>query len=112
MSVLKPATHFSGRPTAVKPIPPAPAAVWLACVRRERDLPLSHDNDFHSVLGMLKLDSADYNPGLDIFAPCSDKQHAKHPASPEIADTRGQGQTRRSAVPALALALPPSSPAG
>ena len=31
----------------------------------------SHDNVFHSVLGMLAVDTTVYNPRLDIFSPCN-----------------------------------------
>ena len=32
---------------------------------------ISHDNVFHSVLGMLSVSTAVYNPRLDLFAPCT-----------------------------------------
>ncbi|MEP7302592.1 MAG: sulfatase-like hydrolase/transferase [Caldimonas sp.] len=45
-------------------------ALDAACLRGRLDLPLSHDNLFHSVLGLLDVVSPTYQPGLDAFAPC------------------------------------------
>ena len=51
--------------------PPAPASRSLAaCLREQRDRPLSHDNLFHSVLGLLGIQAAEYQAGLDAFAAC------------------------------------------
>ncbi|MFL6674734.1 MAG: phosphoethanolamine transferase [Massilia sp.] len=44
------------------------------CLRTRRHLPLSHDNVFHSVLGMLDVRSDVYRPGLSLFTPCG-RQH-------------------------------------
>lgn len=41
-----------------------------ACLRARRDQPLSHDNVFHSVLGMLNVETAVLNPKLDLFHAC------------------------------------------
>jgi lipid A ethanolaminephosphotransferase len=41
-----------------------------ACLAARRDQPLSHDNVFHSVLGMLDVDTAVLNPRLDLFHAC------------------------------------------
>ena len=41
-----------------------------ACLAARRDQPLSHDNVFHSVLGMLDVDTAVLNPQLDLFHAC------------------------------------------
>lgn len=40
------------------------------CLRGERDKALSHDNLFHSMLGLLHVDTSAYNAGLDLFANC------------------------------------------
>ncbi len=60
-----------------------PMMLWLSSGFRERfridqrclaaraGQPFSHDNVFHSVLGMLNVSTAVYNPALDIFGPCS-----------------------------------------
>jgi lipid A ethanolaminephosphotransferase len=36
-----------------------------------RDQPMSHDNVFHSVLGMLDVNTAVLNPKLDMFRACT-----------------------------------------
>jgi len=41
------------------------------CVAARSDQPFTHDNVFHSVLGMLGVNTAVYNPRLDVFAPCT-----------------------------------------
>jgi lipid A ethanolaminephosphotransferase len=66
-------------------------SIDVECVRNEQNLPLSHDNYFHSVLGMLRLDTADYNPELDIFAPCTGHQVVKKPATRHGSFTSGHG---------------------
>lgn len=40
------------------------------CLQLSREKPLSQDNLFHSVLGLLEVDSSVYNPELDMFAGC------------------------------------------
>ncbi|CAN7591724.1 phosphoethanolamine transferase [Massilia sp. LjRoot122] len=40
------------------------------CLRARRDQALSHDNVFHSVLGMLDVQTAILNPKLDLFHAC------------------------------------------
>jgi len=41
------------------------------CVATKTDTALSHDNLFHSVLGMLDIETSERDPELDIFASCS-----------------------------------------
>ncbi|CAN7484181.1 phosphoethanolamine--lipid A transferase [Pseudoduganella sp. LjRoot289] len=41
------------------------------CVAASASQPFSHDNVFHSVLGMLDVSTAVYNPKLDIFNACT-----------------------------------------
>jgi lipid A ethanolaminephosphotransferase len=41
------------------------------CLAARTSQPFSHDNVFHSVLGMLNVNTAVYNPRLDIFAACN-----------------------------------------
>ena len=36
--------------------------------------PFSHDNIFHSVLGLTEVDSTAYNSDLDVFSQCSTKE--------------------------------------
>lgn len=40
------------------------------CVADQKDKLLSHDNLFHSLLGMLDIQTAEHKPDLDIFAGC------------------------------------------
>jgi lipid A ethanolaminephosphotransferase len=41
-----------------------------ACLREQRDRPLTHDNLFHSVLGLLGVQASEYAAKLDAFATC------------------------------------------
>ncbi|WP_159672495.1 phosphoethanolamine transferase [Andreprevotia sp. IGB-42] len=41
-----------------------------ACMNAHRNDAYSHDNLFHSVLGLLSVQTAIYQPGLDLFAGC------------------------------------------
>jgi lipid A ethanolaminephosphotransferase len=41
------------------------------CLAARRDQPMSHDNVFHSVLGMLDVNTAVLNPKLDLFRACT-----------------------------------------
>ncbi|MCF5824949.1 sulfatase-like hydrolase/transferase, partial [Pseudomonas syringae] len=59
-----------------------PMMIWLSdtyqksfsvtpdCLAKQRNAPLSQDNLFHSMLGLLKVDTKVYNPSLDMFATC------------------------------------------
>jgi lipid A ethanolaminephosphotransferase len=59
-----------------------PFLIWLSesyksdfgineqCLRQKADGSYSHDNLFHSLLGMLNISTADYDKSLDIFADC------------------------------------------
>jgi lipid A ethanolaminephosphotransferase len=42
-----------------------------ACLQGQQAVNLSHDNLFHSMLGMLDIDTAERDPRLDLFANCS-----------------------------------------
>ena len=41
-----------------------------ACLRKEALAPTSHDNLFHSVLGMMNVETSVYDKRLDVFAKC------------------------------------------
>lgn len=45
-------------------------AINTQCLQQARSLPLSQDNLFHSMLGLLEVDTQAYNRGLDLFAAC------------------------------------------
>jgi lipid A ethanolaminephosphotransferase len=42
----------------------------IACLGRSLDTPMSHDNLYHSVLGLLDVTTPTYRPALDAFAAC------------------------------------------
>lgn len=44
--------------------------VDLACLQRRAQAPASHDNLFHSTLGLLSLSAASYKPARDLFRGC------------------------------------------
>ena len=54
---LGPATTQAGNPQ-------------FECLRRRRDMPLTHDSMFHTVLGVLGIDAVEYKNALDAFAAC------------------------------------------
>lgn len=41
-----------------------------ACLRQRLDLPVSHDHYFHSVLGLMGVQTSVYRPELDLYRPC------------------------------------------
>ena len=43
------------------------------CLLRKADEPLSQDNLFHSVLGLLDVKTSAYDTSLDMFASCTAK---------------------------------------
>ena len=49
---------------------PARRGLDAACLRGRLDAPLSHDNLYHVVLGLLDVTTPTYDLGLDAFAPC------------------------------------------
>ncbi|MEG3791263.1 phosphoethanolamine--lipid A transferase [Lysobacter sp. CCNWLW3] len=48
----------------------ASRGVDTVCLRREAGRPASHDNLFHSVLGLMQVRSSVYDPGRDLFGRC------------------------------------------
>ncbi|MFP5391758.1 MAG: phosphoethanolamine transferase [Gammaproteobacteria bacterium] len=76
--------YLHGAPYMLAPIEQrsVPMMLWLSdgyatryhidqrCLGARAGQPFSHDNVFHSVLGMLSVGTAVYNPHLDIFSPC------------------------------------------
>ena len=44
------------------------------CLKQHLDAPVSHDNYFHSVLGLMQVQTSAYLPALDIYARCSQPQ--------------------------------------
>ncbi len=76
--------YLHGMPQAIAPEVQTnvPLVMWLSpafrrsfgvnqeCLRSRADQPASHDNLFHSVLGVLDVETAAYDARLDLFAPC------------------------------------------
>jgi lipid A ethanolaminephosphotransferase len=46
------------------------ARLDVQCLRARAGRPLSHDNLFHSVLGLLDVETGVYEPAMDLFLPC------------------------------------------
>jgi lipid A ethanolaminephosphotransferase len=82
--------YLHGMPYAIAPDVQThvPMVMWLspsferdfgiddACLRRRAGEPASHDNLFHSLLGVLDVQTSAYDPGLDLFAGCRHKTPA------------------------------------
>ena len=49
------------------------SSITTACLKQQLDAPVSHDNYFHSVLGLMKVQTSVYQPALDIYAGCADR---------------------------------------
>jgi lipid A ethanolaminephosphotransferase len=76
--------YLHGLPYAIAPAVQThvPMIAWMSagfaadaglngrCLDARRDDPLSHDNVFHSVLGLLDVQTAAYRPERDLFAAC------------------------------------------
>jgi lipid A ethanolaminephosphotransferase len=76
--------YLHGLPYAIAPDvqKQVPMLLWLsprlqanfrvdaACLENRRHEPVSHDNFFHSVLGLLDVETKEYRRDLDIFAGC------------------------------------------
>ncbi|HJV61155.1 MAG TPA: phosphoethanolamine--lipid A transferase [Albitalea sp.] len=50
---------------------PAQHAARLACLQSRRDAPASHDNLFHTVLGLVGVTASEYKPALDLTHGCA-----------------------------------------
>jgi len=88
-------TYLHDMPYALAPReqPHVPMLMWLlpqteaatgitrACLQQRRDAPLSHDNLFHTVMGLMDVSSAMSKPALDLAAPC---RSLRSSARPEI----------------------------
>ena len=76
--------YLHGMPYAIAPEAQIhiPMLLWLAprlrgevgadaaCMKTRQAERVSHDNLFHSVLGVMKISTNVYDPALDLFAPC------------------------------------------
>jgi lipid A ethanolaminephosphotransferase len=50
------------------------AGIDAACMRQRAQQPVSHDNLFHTLLGVFGVQTSAYQPGLDVFAGCRTKR--------------------------------------
>jgi len=48
------------------------------CIKRQVDMPLSHDNVFHTIVSVFDVTTDWYRPDLDAFAPCAGAVRAGH----------------------------------
>jgi lipid A ethanolaminephosphotransferase len=70
--------YLHGLPYSVAPIEQkhVPMVLWqgphaqATCLAAQRDVALTHDNLFHSALGLLGIRAAEYQQNLDAFAAC------------------------------------------
>jgi len=83
--------YLHGAPYIISPIEQrhVPFMVWLSdgylsrfhidskCLAARAGQSFSHDDVFHSVLGMLNISTAVYNPALDIFHACKRMMHRR-----------------------------------
>jgi lipid A ethanolaminephosphotransferase len=49
----------------------AATGLAISCLQQHKDAPRSHDHYFHSVLGLMGVDTGTYRQDLDVFAPCT-----------------------------------------
>jgi lipid A ethanolaminephosphotransferase len=49
-------------------------SISQSCLAAKKDATLSHDNLFHSLLGMLDIQTRERTPSMDFFASCMDPQ--------------------------------------
>jgi lipid A ethanolaminephosphotransferase len=47
------------------------SGVQTACLNTHTQRPLTHDNLFHSVLGLMDVQTSAYQPELDVFRVCA-----------------------------------------
>ncbi|WP_430886698.1 sulfatase-like hydrolase/transferase [Janthinobacterium agaricidamnosum] len=79
---------FFGTPFVISPIEQrhVPMLIWMSdrfqdrlrlkryCLDARRALPYSHDNVFHSILGLLGVSTSVYKPELDILNGCTNAE--------------------------------------
>ena len=49
------------------------SGIKQGCLEQQKNKRLSHDNYFHSVLGLLDIQTSVYQPELDVYAGCKSK---------------------------------------
>ncbi|MCW5669865.1 MAG: phosphoethanolamine--lipid A transferase [Hydrogenophaga sp.] len=58
------------------------AGLSMGCLRGQAAAPISHDHFFHSVLGLMDVQTRAYQPALDALLPCSAASQARSPGEP------------------------------
>lgn len=66
----------------------------MACLREQRDVPLSHDNLFHTVLGMAGVQATEYRAELDLTAACQGSLLARHAGASAAPGTAHEHEVR------------------
>lgn len=54
----------------------------MSCLRERAPAPISHDHLFHSVLGLMDVQTHVYQPALDALAPCGGASQVRAPVEP------------------------------
>lgn len=93
--------YLHGLPYAMAPVEQThvPMVLWMSpqlaarrgislnCMAQRSSTTLSHDNLFHSVLGLMNVQTAVYRQQLDMFQPCQPGQLVEgHPATGPVAE--------------------------
>ncbi len=64
------------------------SSITTGCLKKRQDLLVTHDNYFHSVLGLMNVETSVYKPAMDIYAPCTTAAGTPaKPAQPASATT-------------------------
>lgn len=80
----------------------ASRGIDMECLRREANAPVAHDHLFHSVLGLMQVDTVEYERKLDLFAGCrqvADDGVEAHAPSHASAPSPAQARSRTAAAP-------------
>lgn len=81
----------------------AAMGVDTSCLAKETGQPKSHDNLFHTVLGMMDVETKVYNRALDAFANCTRTGPAGTPSAPAFQAADTAKDLPASAVPATVM---------
>ncbi|MES2942466.1 MAG: phosphoethanolamine--lipid A transferase [Pseudomonadota bacterium] len=57
------------------------SSISMGCLKRHRNALVTHDNYFHSVLGIMNVETSVYKAGLDIYATCVGAKSSVTPAA-------------------------------
>jgi lipid A ethanolaminephosphotransferase len=76
----------------------AATGITRACLQQRRDLTLTHDHLFHTVLGLVGVNSSLLKPTLDLTAPCRNAWARRPLAAPRVVRARAARRCRGRAV--------------